>query len=178
MSEDRASRGSVASTAVASNPHPNEKAKSTDLSLKKRPWRRHITPWHRIADSDYPGNGTESDPYVVDWLSEDPENPMTWKQGYKWLITLSVAISTLAVAMASSTLWVHILHATMDVRLIHQIWSNEINRRIVWSVRYPGVCHGHFRLRSGFRSRTPALGTIIRGLWTEKTVRLALPFFR
>jgi len=105
MSEDRESRGSVASTAVASNPqHPNEKAKSTDLSLKKRPWRRHITPWHQIADNDYSGKGTEDDPYVVDWLSEDAENPMTWKQGYKWLITLSVAISTLAVAMASSTL--------------------------------------------------------------------------
>ncbi|ORY25525.1 major facilitator superfamily domain-containing protein [Naematelia encephala] len=78
-----------------------------DYTLPRRPWRRHITPWTRIISHPYQGNGTESDPYVVDWLPAaegDPENPMTWEYGYKWLVTICVAIATMAVAMASSTL--------------------------------------------------------------------------
>jgi hypothetical protein len=87
------------------------RAFSQDLTLKKRPWRRHVTPWSDVISEPYKGSGTESDPYVVDWLqgvkddhARDPENPMTWKQPYKWTVTLSVAIATLAVSMASSTL--------------------------------------------------------------------------
>lgn len=97
-------------------------------TLKFRPWRRYTTPFSRIVSQEYPGQGSESDPYLIDWLESDPENPMTWKTTYKlvkgdprlgnsqtdlrlscfdqfrWLVTLTVAIATLAVAMASSTL--------------------------------------------------------------------------
>jgi hypothetical protein len=81
--------------------------------LKWRPWRRNVTPWSDIIEEHYKGSGTETDPYVVDWLqgnedtstlARDPENPMTWKQSYKWSVTMAVAIATLAVSMASSTL--------------------------------------------------------------------------
>ena len=77
-----------------------------ELSLKKRPWRPYITPWTHIVGTVYPGNGTNEDPFVVDWIDNDAENPMTWSERYKWIVTLSVAIATLAVAMASSTLYV------------------------------------------------------------------------
>ncbi|KAG7527629.1 hypothetical protein FFLO_06738 [Filobasidium floriforme] len=88
---------------------PAEKGKSSDMSdhtLKARPWRRYITPWDRIVSHDYPGQGTEEDPYLIDWLpgdEPDPENPMTWKTSYKWVVTVTAAVATLAVAMASST---------------------------------------------------------------------------
>jgi hypothetical protein len=72
--------------------------------LRKRPWRRYVTPGERILSEHYPGKGTDDEPFVVDWLPDDPENPMTWKQSYKWTVTMAVAVATLAVAMASSTL--------------------------------------------------------------------------
>ncbi len=86
-----------------------------DFQLKVRPWRRHVTPWSHIVNHRYEGEGTEDKPYIVDWISSndaakegepngDPENPMTWAESYKWFVTMSVAIATLAVAMASSTL--------------------------------------------------------------------------
>ena len=39
---------------------------------------------------DYLGKGTREDPFLVDWDSEDPENPFNWSKGRKWLITLQV----------------------------------------------------------------------------------------
>jgi hypothetical protein len=73
-------------------------------SLSKRPWRLHITPGDAILDAHYEGEGTDEKPYVVDWLDSDAENPLTWPAAYKWTVTMSVAVATLAVAMASSTL--------------------------------------------------------------------------
>lgn len=84
---------------------------SDDHTLKLRPWRRYVTNWSAIINEPYKGSGTEEDPYVVDWLhggdgkhARDPENPMTWRNSYKWIIVVTVAIATLAVSMASSTL--------------------------------------------------------------------------
>jgi hypothetical protein len=77
----------------------------SDLTLKRRPWRRHVTRWERIVQHEYQGDGSVEKPFVVDWLEDgDEENPMTWDPTYKWSITLLVAIATLAVSMASSTL--------------------------------------------------------------------------
>jgi hypothetical protein len=78
---------------------------NTDYGLRKRPWRRYVTPWSAIRDHKYEGLGTEEKPFIVDWLPEgDAENPMTWAEWYKWSVIALVAVSTLAVAMASSTL--------------------------------------------------------------------------
>lgn len=75
-----------------------------DYTLKKRPWRRYVTPWQSIVSQTYAGEGTVEHPFVVDWIPGDAENPMTWKEAYKWAVTMMVAVATLAVAMASSTL--------------------------------------------------------------------------
>jgi hypothetical protein len=59
-----------------------------------------ITPdvqnWH------YPGSGTDDDPYVVEWIHNDPRNPMTWADWKKWCLVALVSIATLAVAFVSS----------------------------------------------------------------------------
>jgi hypothetical protein len=79
----------------------------SDYTLKKRPWRRYVTPWETIIQHKYEGEGTEEKPYIVTWVAgRDEENPMTWADGYKWVVCISVAIATLAVSMASSTLYV------------------------------------------------------------------------
>ncbi|KAL1952797.1 hypothetical protein VTO42DRAFT_4241 [Malbranchea cinnamomea] len=55
-----------------------------------------------IIDYPYPGSGTEDDPYVVNWIPNDPRNPQLYSPLKKWSITFAVAIATLAVALISS----------------------------------------------------------------------------
>ncbi|CAN8096561.1 unnamed protein product [Discula destructiva] len=50
----------------------------------------------------YPGQGTEDDPYAVDFTPCDPFNPQDWTIRKKWTMTILTAFSTLAVAFVSS----------------------------------------------------------------------------
>lgn len=79
-------------------------ADDEDHTLKKRPWHPRVTPWSDILAHEYKGAGTEAEPYIVSWLPDDPENPMGYKQSYKWFITVMAATGTLAVSMGSSML--------------------------------------------------------------------------
>ena len=51
---------------------------------------------------EYKGSGTEEDPYIVEWIPQDPRNPMLYSTAKRWTITAIVAIATLAVALVSS----------------------------------------------------------------------------
>ncbi|KAI0646818.1 MFS general substrate transporter [Trametes meyenii] len=55
--------------------------------------------WH---DKKYPGEGTHTDPYVVDWELGDPENPFNWSDRRRWGITFQLAMATFTVAFCSS----------------------------------------------------------------------------
>ena len=59
-----------------------------------------ITP--EVRAWSYSGSGTEDDPFVVDYIENDPRNPQLYTTFTKWLITLLVAFITLAVAFSSS----------------------------------------------------------------------------
>ncbi|CAJ2504349.1 Uu.00g117430.m01.CDS01 [Anthostomella pinea] len=59
-----------------------------------------VTP--EVEKWNYEGSGTEDDPYVVDWIDNDPGNPMLFADSKKWFLTMLVAIATLAVAFVSS----------------------------------------------------------------------------
>ncbi|KAI4722914.1 MFS transporter [Aureobasidium sp. EXF-10727] len=50
----------------------------------------------------YEGSGTTDDPYLVVWVPEDAGNPMNWSNSFKWLVTMTVAMSCFATAFASS----------------------------------------------------------------------------
>ncbi|KAK2763178.1 MFS siderochrome iron transporter 1 [Arachnomyces sp. PD_36] len=50
----------------------------------------------------YNGSGTDDDPYIVEFLPNDPRNPVNFSKTKKWAITVIVAIATLAVAFCSS----------------------------------------------------------------------------
>lgn len=95
---------STQTTIAANDSTDGPKRTGTSGQLPKRPWRRYTTPWEDIVSKTYPGEGTEEKPYLVDWLEGDAENPMTWKQHYKWFVVIINAVATLAVSMASSTL--------------------------------------------------------------------------
>ncbi|TID21298.1 MFS general substrate transporter [Venturia nashicola] len=55
-----------------------------------------------IEKHNYNGSGTEEDPYSVEWLDNDPRNPMLFPIWYKWLLTITMAFATLAVSLCSS----------------------------------------------------------------------------
>lgn len=55
-----------------------------------------------IANWNYEGLGTEEDPYVVEWIENDPRNPMRWSYPKKWAMCLSMAVATLVVSFCSS----------------------------------------------------------------------------
>ncbi|KAE8368035.1 major facilitator superfamily domain-containing protein [Aspergillus caelatus] len=73
---------------------------------------RHIPFWRQVLDQgaitrdvlqhNYPGSGTETDPFLVSWLPNDPRNPMLFTTSKKVGITVVVSTATLAVALASS----------------------------------------------------------------------------
>ncbi|KAI9714701.1 MAG: hypothetical protein M1828_001130 [Chrysothrix sp. TS-e1954] len=52
--------------------------------------------------SQYKGQGTLEDPYVVEWLHGDPHNPLNFSSGRKWLLTAVVTLSTFAISLISS----------------------------------------------------------------------------
>lgn len=55
-----------------------------------------------VLNHKYKGSGTEEDPYQVDYIPNDPRNPMGFSDAKKWFITIVVAIATLAVAFVST----------------------------------------------------------------------------
>jgi hypothetical protein len=73
---------------------------------------KKITHWRMIIDQGvltpeieqwhYHGKGTEETPFAVTWIDNDPRNPMIFPGWYKWMITITMAFSTLAVSLCSS----------------------------------------------------------------------------
>lgn len=55
-----------------------------------------------VLNYKYAGHGTVESPYIVEFLPNDPRNPMTFPRLFKWAITIISAISTLAVSFTSS----------------------------------------------------------------------------
>jgi len=50
----------------------------------------------------YPGSGTLADPYIVDWVPSDPDDPYNWSNTLKWTITAQLALCTWTVSFSSS----------------------------------------------------------------------------
>jgi hypothetical protein len=62
--------------------------------------RGALTP--EIENHQYAGAGTKEDPYMVTWIPNDPRDPMRFPNSYKWICTLGMALSVLAVSLDSS----------------------------------------------------------------------------
>ncbi|KAK9423956.1 putative Major facilitator superfamily (MFS) profile domain-containing protein [Seiridium unicorne] len=48
------------------------------------------------------GQGTQEEPFLVEFQKNDPDNPMNWSKPRKWLITAIVTLSVFSVTFASS----------------------------------------------------------------------------
>lgn len=56
----------------------------------------------KFSEHNYVGEGTESNPFLVRFLPNDPQDAMTFAPWRKWMITILQAIATLAVTFVSS----------------------------------------------------------------------------
>ncbi|KAB8071494.1 major facilitator superfamily domain-containing protein [Aspergillus leporis] len=59
-----------------------------------------VTP--EIIEYPYKGSGTDNDPYIVEWIPNDPRNPMLFNKTLKWAYTITVAFATFGVSLSSS----------------------------------------------------------------------------
>lgn len=55
-----------------------------------------------VLEWDYRGSGTSDDPFIVDFLPDDPKNPMKFSKWKKWGITILQAFAVLAVSFVST----------------------------------------------------------------------------
>lgn len=93
--------------------------------------REGISHWKMIFDQgvvtndivnwEYEGAGTEEDPHVVEWLPNDPRNPMTFAKTKKWIMALAVANSVLVVSFCSSAFSGGIQHIMMEFGVSQEI---------------------------------------------------------
>ncbi|KAI1102655.1 polyamine transporter 1 [Jackrogersella minutella] len=55
-----------------------------------------------VLEWKYRGQGTTEDPFIVDFIPDDPKNPMKFSEWKKWGITATQAIAVLAVTFVST----------------------------------------------------------------------------
>ncbi|EXJ69737.1 uncharacterized protein A1O5_06808 [Cladophialophora psammophila CBS 110553] len=55
-----------------------------------------------VYNQNYAGNGTDDDPYIVDYLHNGRQDAMDFSEGRKWAIAILQSLSTFAVTFASS----------------------------------------------------------------------------
>jgi sugar phosphate permease len=95
----------MASNNSSSSSLPDAESQKTMSDDKISHWRLVRDPalvTNRVLNHHYQGSGTDADPYLVEFIENDPRNPMLFPQWKKWLITIDMAIATLAVAFVSS----------------------------------------------------------------------------
>lgn len=75
-------------------PHEPEPFYELALKLEK--------PTRSLLEHPWSGKGTEEDPFLVEFIRDDPRNPKHFKQWQKWTFCIVMAVATLGVAMGSS----------------------------------------------------------------------------
>ncbi len=78
------------------------KINRSNISLTRTTYRPYVTPFEKIESHQYRGKGTSEEPYAIDWLSEEPENPQTWNTAYKWMLAIFVSVAATVVIFCSS----------------------------------------------------------------------------
>ncbi|CAF0943953.1 unnamed protein product [Adineta ricciae] len=75
---------------------------TSKFSLTQTTYRRYVTPFEKILSQQYQGQGTTEEPYKIEWILEDPENPQTWNTVYRWMLTVFVSVAATIVLFCSS----------------------------------------------------------------------------
>ncbi|KAG5965136.1 hypothetical protein E4U58_002922 [Claviceps cyperi] len=68
----------------------------------------------------YAGHGAPEAPFLVEFLPDDAQSPMTFPSPYKWIVTITTAVSALAVALTSSAYSSSVLQLENEFRVSHE----------------------------------------------------------
>lgn len=109
-----------------------------------------------IVNYDYEGSGTDEDPYVVEWIENDPRNPMIWSQTRKWVGCICMAFATLTVSFCSSAFsgGKSCVPGPMFDLTNNRCPANPTRIRCITRSRYPW----HLAICPRFRSGSVAMG--------------------
>lgn len=85
---------------------------ATDEKIETESQPKHLSLFRLVVDQariddhvltyEYPGAGTQANPYVVSWIPDDAGNPMNWRSTLKWTACYVVALEFFVSAFASS----------------------------------------------------------------------------
>ncbi|KAK1245108.1 hypothetical protein MKX08_004737 [Trichoderma sp. CBMAI-0020] len=99
------SSASASSATVTTPDHDVESQLQATPAKKVSHWRVLLDQTgvtQEVLDFNYTGHGTAESPYLVEFIPNDPWNPMSFKDTFKWAITLIQASAALSVSFASS----------------------------------------------------------------------------
>lgn len=74
----------------------------SQYTLGWRPWRQRTTDFTTIIQTTYQGSGTHGDPFIVTWLENDPEDPMTYTLWFKIANLITCGLMCFCITLASS----------------------------------------------------------------------------
>ncbi|XDG00462.1 hypothetical protein ABKA04_000077 [Annulohypoxylon sp. FPYF3050] len=102
-----------------------------DHDVESQKPSNHLPYWKRQFQLDgvspavlahtYRGEGTAEEPYIVDFLPDDPKNPMKFSKTRKWCITAMQAIAVLAVTFASTAYTGGISEVIKDFKISEEV---------------------------------------------------------
>jgi hypothetical protein len=92
--------------------------------VKLHTWRlardkAYLTP--QVIDFKLKGSGTSSDPYLVEWIPNDPRNPMNFSFARKWVIASLTALSIFVISFSSSAYTGGIVQISAQFEISHTI---------------------------------------------------------
>ena len=90
------------SPSTGSSPSNATAAPTQPKTLSRRSWRRYVTPIESILTHKYKGTGAPTDPYLIDWLPNDLEDPLKWSPVARWIQMIMVGLATLTLTSGSS----------------------------------------------------------------------------
>jgi hypothetical protein len=90
---------------MPNNNDPSLEPKSADNAMSQRLSQRSRQKnafARMLLDQAYPGNGSKESPYLINFIPDDPQNPMMLPRWKKWTFTCFQGLTTLATTFASS----------------------------------------------------------------------------
>ncbi|KAI1654523.1 MFS general substrate transporter [Daldinia decipiens] len=105
MSSSPESSSDESSATITEEQPPRHDVEAQTPNEKLSYWHRQfdlpgVTP--AVMEWKYRGSGTTDDPFIVDFLPDDPKNPVKFSTAKKWGITALQAIAVLAVTFVST----------------------------------------------------------------------------
>ncbi|KZT65476.1 MFS general substrate transporter [Daedalea quercina L-15889] len=103
----------------AANPVPLSRSESIKSEQKQD--EKGIEVQCEPTEARYPGSGTAEDPYIVDWETDDPENPYNWSTARRWTLTFELAYATWVSSFCSSSYSAGLHYSAVDLHVSEEV---------------------------------------------------------